>query len=228
MARNVTRATLRTRIRQRSATQNAENPSDTEINDLINVYLTELWDLVVDAAPPEYYSSETTVNTVAGTIAYALPADFRSLLSVDAVESADAFRPLHQINDIDRSIFRSPAGVYAVRVRYVPAPPTLSSDSADATGQIDGISGWDQIVTAWCARAVLQAEERDTSALDAEISHLEGRIKREARHRHRGAPASVLDVEGIDAWPYPFGSSVDAYQLRAGFIDIFTVSPVFP
>jgi hypothetical protein len=227
MALNVTRATLRTRVRQRTATQNAENPSDTEINVLINVYVGELYDLLVDAGPPDYYASDTTITTAAGTIAYALPADFRSLITVEAVEDTDRFRPLAPLTDLDRVVYRSPSGVYSVRVRYIPAPPQFTTDSG-ATGQFDGVSGWDQLITAWCARAVLQSEERETGPIDQEIAHLESRVRHQAAHRHRGMPKAVLDVESIDAWPYPFGSSVDAYQLRAGFIDIFTISPVYP
>ena len=65
MSRTVARSTLRTRIQQRTATENDPDPTTTELNDIINESLCEVYDLLVLASPPDYYSSEATFTTTA-------------------------------------------------------------------------------------------------------------------------------------------------------------------
>jgi hypothetical protein len=225
MARNVTRLQLRTRARQRADVENDSFVSDTEINDLINVYLAELWDILIAASPPDYYSSTWTFATTPGTVSYAVPGDFLALVAAYVVESGVKI-PLDAVGDLDLTPLQAPTTAATVEVRYVPAPPTLSTDSDPTTGTLDGVSGWDQLVTCWVARAVLVKDKRDTSQIDAEIAHLEQRIRSNAPRRHAGMPRSVQDVESIGSWP--FGQAVAAHQLRAGYLDLYTTRAGWP
>src|SRR5688572_22382213 len=112
MSRNYTRGDIRTRSRMLANLRSTSFPTDAEANDLINVHYCEVYDLLVAAGPPEYYASRTTVTTASGTIAYALPSDFRSLLTLYSNESTDERRPILGIDAMERASYKAPSGAY--------------------------------------------------------------------------------------------------------------------
>lgn len=204
--------------------ENSTFVADSELTGYVNVNCQEVYDMLVEASPPDYFSTDYTITTVAGTIAYALPSDFRSLQQVYAQEATDYLRPLTLITDVDRIRFRSPQGAYTVIVRYTPAFTDLSGDS----NTFDGISGWEELVVAMCARDMLLKEESDVSGVMQKIVMLQERIRSQAHNRHQGMPRYITDVDAITQWPYPYRQSINAYQLRAGYLDLYTLHPVFP
>lgn len=228
MTAAVTRLVLRTRIRQRANMESSQFVTDTEINDLINVHLTELYDILVEASPPDYFSSDYSFNTVAGTVATALPSDFRSLIAVYTIPQTDFYRPLRQITDVERARYRAPQSAVAMVMRYVPVPPQLTTDADPVTGSFDGVSGWEELIVSMAARDCLMKEESDVSTLDGKIARLTARIESQAAKRNLGSPTYITDVDELDASPYPFRAGVNAYQLRAGFLDLFSAHLVYP
>lgn|SRR3990167_337981 len=80
MARAVTLATLRSRVRQLAACENSEFPTDAEINGYLNDRIASFWEEVVaDGWGRGYFEIEGNVTITGGTTTYSLPADFYSL-----------------------------------------------------------------------------------------------------------------------------------------------------
>jgi hypothetical protein len=223
MAANVTLLTLRTRARQRANVENSQFVTDAEVTSLVNAGIARLYNDICRAVP-RYYSTDYTITTVAGTISYALPAAFRSAQGVYAQEATDYYRPLASISDVDRAAMRAPSGAYTIILRYTPAPPVLALD-ADT---FDGISGYEEFVVAFVARAILTKEEADISAVQLELDEARRDVLDNVGARDQGAPVYVTEVENITSWPYPYQMAVNAYQLRAGYIDLYSLKPIFP
>lgn len=227
MSALVQRLDLRTRARKRANMENSTFWADADVNTQINIYVAGLYDMLVEAGPPDYFSADATIVLVSGTVAYALPSDFRSLQEVFSIEGADFYRPLEQINDKRRLFYRAPQSAGSVLLRYTPAPPLLTADTG-AGGVFDGVSGWDEWIVCSTARAMLIAEESDVTELNSELGMLGARISAQAKNRNQGGPNYMGSVDDIDNYPYPYANTVNAYTLRAGFLDIFSLQPVYP
>lgn len=194
--------------------------TDSEANDWINEHTCELYELLVDASPPDYYASTTTITTASGQIQYALPADFTSLTSVRAVASQFA-RPLRPINDFNVGDFLPPQGAYAVTVEYIPAAPYLADGAGGDATAFDGVSGWENLIVKMTARDMMRKRKVDTQELEADIGVLKNRIRTAAANRDRGSPRYVVDAEELGGW-YPSTNRIDGYRLRAGNIEFYT------
>lgn len=229
MALNVTRDVLRSRIRQVANMENSTFVTDANLNDLINRHIPRFWDLLLEIGPPDWMTpTDYALTTASGTIRYALPSDFRSVVMVYAAESTDFYRPLRQVNDVDRVCYRAPAGAYSLVVRYIPVAPQLTTDTANATGQIDDISGWSDLIVYASARDCLDKEESDSSTCVQRLQEVEARMRRQQGGRNIGAPVYVTDVDGVDMWPYPYRQAANAYQVFGTNLDVFTLNPVWP
>jgi hypothetical protein len=222
MSANVTLLELRDRIRFESDMQNSTRATDAQINRLINTHRSELYDRLVAAGPPDYYATTGTVTTIVGTIAYALPADFRSLLGVFRNASSTRRKEVRPLVDGQRASYDAPASVEAFTLEYVPAQASLTLD-ADTT---DGVSGWDELVVQLCARALLRRERRDVSAFDRAIEEARSRVMANAPKRDASGPRFVHDVESAEC--SSFYDDVTAYRLSAGNIHLYALSADWP
>lgn len=196
--------------------------STSEVNDVINDELCELYDLLVGEAPPDYYAKEKTITTVAGTLSYPLPSvllgdayDFRSLIAVYADEGSTRRRPILPVNEMERANFWAPQSAYSVILRYCPAPPVLALD-ADT---FDGVSGWDSLITARVARRLLAKRKADTSELLQEIAQKTQEIRTYAR-RDRGQPRYITDLDDAASF-YPYGVRIGGYAVLEGNIELY-------
>lgn len=229
MSANVTRGDMRDRVRFEADMVNSTRVTDANINALINTHLAELYDRLVAAGPPDYYATSSAIATVAGTIAYALPSDFRSLIGVFVNDSTTRRREVQPLGEGLRAAFDAPQGVFALTLEYVPSPPTLTTDSSAGTGVLDGVSGWDELVVQLCVRACRRRDGRDVSAIDQVISEARQRVMSNAPKRQQQGPRYVNDTETADSWPlYGVIESVNAWRLRGGFLDLYQISPVWP
>lgn len=218
MARTVTLLELRTWARELSGTENDSNITDSELTALANRHLCEVYDALVDAGPPEYYAATATVSVVAGTETYALEADFRNLLDVYVRESDTELRRLRPMGSGERGRFQKPTTASTLTVEYVPAAPVLVADG----DTFDGVSGWEEMIANLMARDVLVKRKHDATAAMAAIARLEGRISSRARNRDRGAPKRVTDLDDqVTTWFPVLTSSLQAYRLRAGNLEVF-------
>lgn len=220
MARTVTLLQLRTRARQLANVEGNPNITDAELTDLANRHLTEVYDALVDAGPPEYYAATTTVTTVAGTTLYALPADFRTLLEVYAIVSSTENRLVHPMGNGGRGRYRSPSTVYSCTVEYVPSAPVLVANG----DTFDGVSGWEELICNLMARDVQRKRDQDTSDTIGAIGALQARIATRARSRDRGHPRYTTDLDEQGAafpWQTSSTNRISAYRLRAGNIELY-------
>ena len=215
MARTVTRSVLRSRARQLANVVNDPSILDADLNEWINLHLTSVYDLLVSAGPADYYAADHPITTVAGTIAYALPATFMKFTALFANESTDLKRRIYPMQDADRASFKAPSGAWSLTMEYIPACPTLAADG----DTFDGVDGWDEIVSAKVAREILTQREGDPSVVMAIIAQTEARIRSQASPRDRGGPKMIVDVEQEFVWPRSV--RVDSYRLRAGNIELY-------
>jgi hypothetical protein len=221
VARTVTLAQMRTWARQLSDTENDRNITDAELTSLVNRHLCEVYDLLVESGPPEYYAASTTVNAVAGTIQYALAADFRNLLSVYVHESSSERRPLVAMPEGARGRYKAPTGASTVTVEYIPAASVLSADG----DTFDGVSGWEALVVNRVALDVIKKRGDDPNIVLADIASLTGRVRARSRNRDRGAPRRVVDTDLVHEGTWPWGwtnnSALSCYRLRAGNLELY-------
>lgn len=220
MARTVSRSTLRERVRQRADVVSDNHVSDAEINDLLNEGITEHWDLLVTAAPPDYYAASTTVSVVSGTSVYALPSDFYKLRAVQVLEGGEEYRPVGPIQDADIQRYRSPSTSATVRVRYIPAAYTLTSDGS----VFDGVNGWEELVVLHAAIDILQKRGQDPSFLMAKRDRFVQRMQM-VSHRDAGEPPRIRSAsKRYDDRFRIYQNTIDGYILRAGNLELYRYS----
>jgi hypothetical protein len=220
VARTVTLSNLRTWARRLADVESDPNITDAELTDLANRHITELYDQLVDAGPPDYYAASTTVTTVAGTVTYSLPADFRSLVDVYAQESSTNLRALFPLGAGERGRVRAPSGAWTFTVEYIPTPTLL----VNANDTFDGVSGWEELVANLMARDVMVKRQDDPSIVLNSIAQLQGRINTRAKTRDRGHPRFTVDMDEQRGSGWPYGGStifVDRYRLRGANLELF-------
>lgn len=220
MARAVTLTNLRTWARQLSDTENDDAVTDVELTALANRHYPEVYDLLVEAGPPEYFASSTIVSVTAATIPYALQADFRALLGVYVHESSDERRPLMPMPEGARGQFKAPTTSATVTLEYIPAATTL----VNGPDTVDGVSGWEELIVARMARDVMVKLEKDPSIVMASIGSLEQRIRQRSKNRDRGQPRRITDLDEasvVSPWGWTGSSQLACYRLRAGNIELY-------
>jgi hypothetical protein len=216
VARSATRGQIRTRAFQLANVINDPSFPVTKGDDLINLHTPAVYDELVIAGPPDAYSAETQVSVTAGTTTYALPVDFLSLTNVLVHEGDDYKRPIDPIGDRQRQHYRSPQSSATITIEYIPSCPTFDND-ADT---FDGISGWEELISARVARDILVERQGDTSTVMAIIGASNARIRSSANQRQRVGPKYLPDVESDICWPYSV--QIDAWRLRGDNIEFYT------
>lgn len=217
MARTVTRGQVKTRAQQLADVVGDGNVTDAELTELFNLHLTAVYDILVGAGYASYYSSTQTVTTAVGTSAYSLPADFLQATGVYFVDSNGYRQPIYSLGDRQRGNYRAPTGVYQVELEYVPACPVLATDN-DA---FDGVSGWDELVSARIARDVLVKRQGDTGMVANIIATTEKRIRSNSTRRDAGGPRFIDDVENTAPWWALAQARLTGYRLRGASIELW-------
>lgn len=220
MSRTVTLATLRSRVRWRTDTENETTRfSDANITDALNEGIAKLHSRIVRARGEGYYESSTTVNTAAGTETYTLPATFFSLLKVfatidgreyvftpyEAVET-DGLRDnvswgtlteiQYRLRGGNISFRPVPNGVYPVTIVFAPASGLLVNTS----DTLDGIDGLEEFAVCWAAKRIAM-QQRDFAlcgVLDGEMERAFQEIDGLCHARDAALPPRMLDVKRLD------------------------------
>lgn len=222
--RNVSLLELRTWARQLSDTEGDPFVTDTELTALANRHLTDVYDRIVDAGPPDRYASTTTFTTTVGVAAIGQLADFRNLVDVYVVQ--DGLRTaLSPMRGGARGNYQAPTKVYTIEVEYIPAPDELVDD----TDTFDGVSGWEELIACLMARDVMIKRESDPSAVMANIARLEARISSRARSYDKGHPKYVTDLDDIADWRWSQGSPrAKCYRLRGNNVEVYESAWGYP
>lgn len=222
MARTVQTSAILLRARRRAdMATSGFVASGSEDVDVMNDEWPEVYRLLVECGPPDTYAASTTITTIAQTLAYALPSDCYQPTAVFALETNQYRRPLDPIGDSAIARFQPPQAAYSILLEYIPAPPVLTGTGGET---IDGIAGFDSLLTARMARRFLEKRKADTSAVDRDISELTSDIRRQGR-RARG-PRFLPDEE--DSWGYPYLVQINGYRVRGSNVELYQPRVVWP
>lgn len=193
--RSVTVAEIFRRARKKADMTYSGFFSDQDMFDLLNSSYTELYDLLVQAFQ-NYYAADPpfVFNLVPGQSKYDLPSDFYKMITCEEILSPTQSVIIFPFNELERnSVVSTDTGnipATEIRIRYIPAPPVFS----DLAEEIDGVSGWDDLIVTDMAIAMLEAEESPTDALQARKNRLIDRIKGISPNRDVTIPGTVTDV----------------------------------
>lgn len=208
MARLVTLEQLIARVRyQADLGSMSQRHPDSELTTLINQSIQELR-LILAREGNEYYATEDTGSTVAGTRGYSLPSDFLAAYGISLTVSGDTF-PLKDYSLVERGFPSSgipthyrvvsgeiwfhptPDGAYSYSLLYLPV-----SDDLEATDTFDGIAGWeDWIVYDTSLRALARDDDDEQFAkILAMKRSKEKSIVGEAGRRQRTGPVIRRDT----------------------------------
>lgn len=217
MARTVTLLQLRTRSLRRADMATSGFVTAAEVTDLVNDELPEVYRLLIQVGPPEYYSSTANFTTSVGTASYALPADFLEETNVWCVDTSNTNRPLLPIDGWALSRVQAPQSAFSIVFEYVPAPALLVADG----DVFDGVAGWDSLLTCRVARRLMQKRKTDSSSVDAEISALSQELRSQAQRSN--GPRFCRDIDDVDPMPYgaPYLSTLTNYRVRAGNVEFY-------
>lgn len=236
MARTVTLETLISDVRlyadmRGSNVATSGFLTDAELTRLINLQLTELYDLLLAARGQDYYITSDTISIVNGTASYALPDDFYQLKSLTLEWSSQEHELVRPINSVaarvrfendetwdsgsrkgyrmrggDVEFLPTPTRAVTCRVQYVPAFTDLVA-SGGSPNTFDGVNGWEKLVVLGAAIEALKIEEKVSSHLQDEYARQYARIQGLAADRDADNPMQIEDVcpeENGSPW-YPTG-----------------------
>lgn len=220
MARTVTLAQLRERVRRRADMVNSTFVSDDEINQYVNDAIAELYDLLMQKFGEDYYTIVTAdQNFTANQLTYTLPNNFLKIVGVDIKVQGNnyvtikpfMFAERNQYNTLltrgvlayestryrlvgnDIIFTQTPAGQGQYRIWYIPYQPVLENDS----DTFDGFNGWEKWVEIAAAMECMMKEESDTRPLQEELARMNLRIERASANRDAGFSYRVTDVRNI-------------------------------
>lgn len=199
----------------------------TEANQLVNLALTELYDLLVAARGHEYYETTTeAVSTTAGSATANLPSDFYELLALHLKWSATDIEPIDALEDIaDRhrlvnwgtwsqwspkafrirgtviEFFPTPSTTTVLQIRYVPVFTDLAMDAST----FDGVNGWEKLVALRAAIEMRAINRQPGGELERLYERERDRVEALAADRASATPKRIRDAnpEGRrTGWPF--------------------------
>jgi hypothetical protein len=194
MAKTVTLAQLRASARLQADFVNSQYFSDSDVNNLLNSSIGELYDLAVQS-DEDYYRTISTINMVSGTDTYALPADFYKLKKVRAYvgSSPTVYEEIERFNDNERVYYSTSASnlpTLTIDFEYIPSYTTLASDS----DTLDGINGFEELVVIDTCIKMKDREESDVSVLMGRKQMMMKRIEEMISMRDMNKPERITDV----------------------------------
>lgn len=211
MARTVTLGELVTALEQRADIENDQHFSHAEKVGLINEGLTDLYDELVTAAPPDYYLKDYAWTTIDSQASYTLPADFFKIRRVQVVEQAQRKRSLLQMQPDERIIMVAPLGGCQMALEYIPACAKLVDDA----DEFDGVNGWQELVVLWATDKVYRKKRLPIGELASEYQAILGRIRANA-YQDPGSPPMIQRASLRNPmWPWTSTAQpVTHYRLR--------------
>lgn len=222
MARSVTLSTIVDRARILADMRHSNFISPANAIEFCNIVYPELYDLLVSSFQNYYVKSpDQTITVVPGTSAYALPTDYYKSISFDQDAGGGTYSAIHLFNENERNsiLGMSPANLpsASIRHRYIPAPTTFTALSES----VDGVAGWDQLLTYDLAIMFLQAEESDTTALERKRAAIVKRVTDMSQNRDVSIPGRITDVTVYDNWTT---GDVLRYRLYGNNVEFINVT----
>lgn len=207
MARTRTLLLLRGDVRERADMVGSLFIGDPALTEAINSSIADLQDLLIASFGDEYFETEASAATVAGTATVALPGTFYKLTGLFWEASAGTWQEIYKYTPIDARLdplmgwaygspvrYRlqagnlrfvpTPSAVHNLKIHHVPAPVRLSADG----DLFDGYGGWEEWVIWDAAIKCLVKEESDVSVHMAERNRIGARIRTLANRDHHEPP----------------------------------------
>jgi len=224
MARNVTLLQMRTKVRMLCDIENDTHISDPEIDEYLNNGIAELWDMLVENGPQDYYAKRVTWTTTPNQISYPLttiiPAgDFYKIrnLYVSDGDSTGPWRSLDPQQEASIISTEAPRQACLMRLDYIQASPKLVAD-ADV---FDGINGWEEYPIALACADVKTKREEDVAPYLRKRDQMAVRIRNMAT-RDAGTPERVNRRKRRPIDVYFFHEAqANSYRLIAGNLEIY-------
>jgi hypothetical protein len=200
----------------------------TEANRLVNLALTELYDLLVAARGHEHYETvSTAIATVAGTATVNQPSDFYQLLSLHLQWSTTDIEPVDDLEHVaDRhrlvnwgtwtawgpkafrirgsviEFFPTPTTATTLQIRYIPAFTDLANDNST----FDGVNGWEKLVALRAAMEMRAINRQPGGELERLYDRERERIEAMAADRASSTPKRIRDAmpeaRRVMGWPF--------------------------
>jgi hypothetical protein len=219
LARSVSRGTVKGRARALANVVNDPNVTEAEVNGLFDVHVGAYWDLLNQSGVSDFSSTTSTFSCVVGQTLYPLSTiapDLLSLTAVYAVDSPDLRRPIDPFNERQRGLFKPPQQAWNIEIEYIPCAPLLTEDAQT----IDGVDGWDVLVSNLMARDICAKRGRDPGLILANIAAAEKRIASYGSMRYRGGP-KYLSSDTPTNWWYPPVTALGGWRLRGTNLELY-------
>jgi hypothetical protein len=223
VARAVQFSVLKTRVRQRTNTENQTGfIADAELGDLINESVAELYDLLRSTYGQDYFLSTQSFQTVANQSDYPLPSDFLTARGVDVTFGQNIIITARPYVWSERNRYKwypgwiysqpvfyrivgnvlrfipTPSGSYSITLNYVPTPTLL----VNAGDTFDGIAGWEEYAVLDAAiKCLLKSEQLELAGTyEGRKQQMKLRIRSMAGNRDAENPERIQDVSLNDGW----------------------------
>lgn len=217
MARPVSLAQLRADVQLYANQRSTALITPTELDRLINLAITEFYDLLIAARGHEYFEQTATLSTTAGNAIVALPQNFYELLTVLANWGSQQLEELESLDHLGDQVsyrnwnswaqfspkawrlrgqllefFPTPTSATVLEIRYIPACPTLT----DPLQTMDGIGGWEKLIAARAAMELLGLQAMPMDFPREVYEREKDRIEGLAADRAAANGPSIRDVYG--------------------------------
>jgi hypothetical protein len=218
--RTTTRSAIRTDIRLYSDRPDVTNPTDAQLNLMIDRSWAKLWGIVINAEPSRYIQ-RADITITADTRDYDLPSDFFKLCGVAVADTSDAdgycildkyefderydyswasdkHSTRYSVDDINGKITFHPVPNWAgtVRIEYIPY-----AEEWDDSTTINTVNGWDEWIIYDVCASLLALDQEDPSYFISQRNDVEIRILKTAEI-NVGDPPVVIDYRrsGRKGW----------------------------
>lgn len=229
---------LRARLQEMTATENDEDMTVRELNDIIISAAAETVDHMITSGLSEQTVKTATFSTTSGTLEYDLSSasivpdqDFYKVSKVFVDEGGGQYRPIERINVGDRQAYRPPQSTVSIILHYIP----LATNFKDSNGEyndeatFDGINGWEEHTLCTAAMQVKAKKEEDFSYYARRKAELEERMAFLGNTDFSG-PATVVRRRGRQARNsfFPYQNQVSAWSIRNKQIALYYAYPWVP
>lgn len=167
--------------------------TDAEAMNLLSGIYGDLYDEMISIDDNYFINDSYNFAIANGVQEYSLPADFYKVVGVDFQSNPGSDRiTIYRYNEGERNVSFTannniPTGT--VYMSYIPVATPITT----LTQTVDGVSGWDRLLSLRLAVDMADAEETNTDRLERKYQQTLERI-RGALQRDQGMPSTITDT----------------------------------
>lgn len=229
--RTVTRAAMRTRIRERSDTVGDQHISDTMINDLINECYRELYDELVSAGPPDYFLGDAQYTLLAGDdgaidLGTVAPT-FYKLRRVYSYNTGTQKKRILEPATPEQIQFLKPApDGETILIEFIPHGPEVSADIST----IPDVDGWSELVVLEVCIKIALRKAMDPGPYAQEQERIRRRVRR-TTVQDVGSPPKLVRTRLRNQalmWPTTSGQATHYRLYAPNTLLVYQLDPGWP